>query len=165
MQPNIEQTTQPIEQMLDKIGVQAVFGTPIVQEGVTIIPVAQIAYGFGYGGGYGRDNGRDNGAGHANGDSATSQPVTSETPVADLPSPAAPGGEGGGSGAGAGGRATPCGYIRVTPEGVTYEAITDNNRIPLAGILFAAWAVFWVMATIRTITKAVAKTRQLKNKG
>ena len=155
MQPNIEQTTQPIEQMLDKIGVQAVFGTPIVQEGVTIIPVAQIAYGFGYGGGYGRENG----AAHTSGERATTPPV------ADRPDTVAPGEEGGGSGGGAGGRATPCGYIRVSPEGVTYEAITDNTRIPLAGILFAAWAVFWVMATIRTITKAVAKTRQMKIKG
>lgn len=150
MQPTVDRQTQPIEQMLDKIGVQAVFGDPIVQAEVTIIPVAQVAYGFGYGSGYGRDQG---------------QPTGDDTPTtAPEPGSATQAAEGGGSGAGAGGRAIPCGYIRISPDGVTYEPISDNTRIPLAGILLAAWAIFWVTATIRTITKAIAKTRQLKHK-
>lgn len=153
MQPTqFEPMTEPIEQMIGKINVQSVFGAPIEQPGVTIIPVAQLAYGFGYGGGYGRNNGDDE------------QPPAGATPAAPAVAAGAPA-EGGGIGGGAGGRATPCGYIRITAEGVAYEPIADNTRIPLAGILFAAWAVFWVMATIRTITKAVAKTRQAKHKG
>lgn len=152
MQPTqLQPMTEPIEQMIDKIGVQSVFGAPIEQPGVTIIPVAQLAYGFGYGSGYGRSNGDD---------APNAADVAAATPAAD----GAPA-EGGGVGGGAGGRATPCGFIRINAEGITYEPITDNTRIPLAGILFAAWAVFWVMATIRTITKAVAKTRQAKHKG
>lgn len=157
MQPNVDRTIQPIEQMLDKIGVQAVFGSAIVQDGATIIPVAQVTYGFGYGSGYGSGYSPDKGETPAGSEPATAEGTTAAGETH--------GGEGGGSGAGAGGRATPYGFIRVTPEGVTYEAISDNTRIPLAGILFAAWAVFWITATIRTITKAVAKTRQLKNKG
>lgn len=157
MQPNVDRTTEPIEQMLDKIGVQAVFGPAIIQAGVTIIPVAQVTYGFGYGSGYGSGYGPDKDETRANSEAATPAAITAlgETH----------GGEGGGRGAGAAGRATPYGFIRITPEGATYEAISDNTRIPLAGILFAAWAVFWITATIRTITQAVAKTRQLKNKG
>ncbi len=150
MQPTVERPTQPIEQMLDKLGVQAVFGAPIVQAEVTVIPVAQVVYGFGYGSGYGHDHDQATGADASTGATGAG--------------PATPAAEGGGSGAGAGGRAIPCGYIRIGPEGVTYEPIADNTRIPLAGILLAAWAIFWVTATIRTITKAIAKTRQLKHK-
>ena len=157
MQPNVDRTTQPIEQMLDKIGVQAVFGPALVQDGVTIIPVAQVTYGFGYGSGYGSGYGPDKDETPASNEAETTAATTA---VGETH-----GGEGGGSGAGAGGRVTPYGFIRVTPEGVTYEAISDNTRIPLAGILLAAWIVFWITATIRTITQAVAKTRQLKNKG
>jgi len=149
MQPTqIEPVIEPIEQMLDKLSVHSVFGAPIEQPGVTIIPVAHLAYGFGYGSGYGRNNGADK----------QQTPASTSPEAADSPA------EGGGAGGGAGGRATPCGYIRISAEGVTYEPISDNTRIPLAGILFAAWAVFWVMATIRTIAKAVAKTRQAKHK-
>lgn len=151
MQPiQLEPMTEPIEQMIDKIGVQSVFGAPIEQQGMTIIPVAQLVYGFGYGGGYGRSNGDDESPAAA----AAATPAAAGAPA-----------EGGGVGGGAGGRATPYGFIRINAEGITYEPIGDNTRIPLAGILFAAWAVFWVMATIRTITKAVAKTRQAKHKG
>ncbi|MEZ4682447.1 MAG: hypothetical protein R2932_50400 [Caldilineaceae bacterium] len=39
---------------LKKIGANAVFGAATNEEGVTVIPVAQVAYGFGYGGGYGK---------------------------------------------------------------------------------------------------------------
>ena len=139
-QPNLQLNTVPIERMLDRLGVHSVFGEPQRQDETTIIPVAQVSYGFGYGGGYGRN--------------------------AEAPQSGVDGddGEGGGSGAGAGGQAKPCGYIRITNEGVTFQPITDETRIPIAGIFFAAWAVFWVMLTIRTITKAVAKTRQLEHK-
>lgn len=141
MQPELQKATEPIEQMLAKIGVQTVFGEAITEQGSTVIPVAEVTYGFGYGGGYGRS------------DEAQAQ---STDPTAK--------GEGGGSGGGAGGKAKPCGYIRITADGVTYEPITDETRIPIAGILMVAWVVFWVMLTIRTIANAVAKTRQMKHK-
>ncbi len=139
MQPELQKATEPIEQMLSKIGVQTVFGEAIAEQGNTVIPVAEVTYGFGYGGGYGRSD-----------EAQTTDPATK--------------GEGGGSGGGAGGKAKPCGYIRITADGVTYEPITDETRIPIAGILMAAWAIFWVMLTIRTIAKAVTKTVQMKHK-
>lgn len=143
---NFVPTTEPIQQMVDKIGATAVFGQPTSENGVTIIPVSQIAYGFGYGGGYGQGRPVEE-----NGDAdASTQTMTTD--------------EGGGGGGGAGGRATPCGYIHITADGVKYQPIVDETRIPLAGMLMVAWAIFWIAATIRTIAKAVAKTRQMKIK-
>ena len=146
MQDEMNPTTIPIEQMVDRLGVQSVFGEPLHEAGVTIIPVAQIAMGFGYGGGYGRSN-----------DEVAER---SDLPTGELSAQD----EGGGGGGGGGGRATPCGYIRISPDGVVYEPIEDKSRIPLAGIFFAGWAVFWFGLTIRTIAKAVAKTKQMKIK-
>jgi hypothetical protein len=50
--------------------------------------------------------------------------------------------------------------VRISTEGVQFEPIFDQTRIPLAGILMAAWSVFWVAATIRTIAKAIAQRKQ-----
>lgn len=143
MDANTVPNTEPIQQMLQRLGATSVFGEPTTQNGVVVIPVAQVQFGFGYGGGYGRSSEGGDGA--------------AATPGAEK-------GEGAGSGGGAGGRSTPCGFIRVSADEVKFEPITDETRIPLAGILMVAWVVFWVMATIRTIAKAVAKTQQTKRK-
>jgi len=140
MDAQATQNTELIQTLLQTLGTTAVFGAPITQNGTTLIPVAHVTVGFGYGGGYGRGSAPD----------ATALDATSD------------GGEGGGSGGGAGGRSTPCGFIRITGDDVRYEPITDETRIPLAGIATAAWIVFWVMATIRVIAKGVAKTQQIK---
>jgi len=132
--------TEPIQQMLQRLGAPAVFGEPTTQNGVVVIPVAQVQFGFGYGGGYGRSS-----------EGATAAPTSDGEK-----------GEGGGSGGGAGGRSTPRGFIRIAADEVKFEPISDETRIPLAGILMVAWIVFWVMVTIRTIVKAVAKTQQTK---
>ena len=136
--------TAPIAQLVDNIGAKSVFGEPTTENGVMIIPVAQVEYGFGYGGGYGSDPT----AGEV--EDGTDQGAAEES---------APG-EGGGGGGGAGGRATPRGFIRITPEEVSYEPISDDTRVPLAGILMIAWSVFWIALTVRTLIKAVARTKQ-----
>ena len=53
--PNLE----PIEKMVDALGVGAVFGEPIREGGVTVVPVAEVRYAFGYGYGSGRDRGEE----------------------------------------------------------------------------------------------------------
>ena len=142
MPENFVLHTTPIEEMLEKLSVDRVFGTPTHEGGITIIPVAQVDVGFGYGGGYGRSpNGKADGE-------------VDETSTTNN--------EGGGTGGGGGGRATPRGYLHITPDGVRYEPITDATRIPLAGILMGAWAIFWITATIRTIAKAVAKRKMAR---
>jgi uncharacterized spore protein YtfJ len=138
--------TKPIEQLMGDLGVHSVFGEPTREQGAVVIPVAQLVFGFGYGGGYGAGPakpGRAEGAGE-------------ETEGAEG------GSEGGG--AGAGGRATPRGYIRITPEGVKYEPIQNEVVIPVAGIVMVAWSVFWISATVRYVAKMVAKTKQAQRR-
>jgi uncharacterized spore protein YtfJ len=130
--------TEPIHQMLQRLGAQTVFGEPTTQNGVVVIPVAEVT--MGYGGGYGPGGQATTGAPTATGE----------------------GGAGAGSGGGAGGRSTPRGFIHISAEGVKFQPITDETRISLAGIIMVAWIVFWVMATVRAIAKAVAKTQQMK---
>ena len=141
--------TVPIAQLVDNIGAKSVFGEPTAENGVVIIPVAQVEYGFGYGGGYGSNPNAE--AGASEGDSEDAEATAEES---------ASGEGGGGGGGGAGGRATPRGFIRITPEEVTYEPISDDERVPLAGILMVAWSVFWVALTVRTLIKSVARVKQ-----
>lgn len=141
MEMNTIPHTEPIRQMVERLGASAVFGEPTNQNGVIVIPVAQVQMGFGYGGGYGRG--------------------PEANPANEAASEA---GSGGGTGGGAGGRTIPRGFIQITADEVKFQPITDETRIPIAGILMVAWIVFWVMATVRTIAKAVAKTQQLKAK-
>ena len=140
MEMNTVPHTEPIRQMIERLGAATVFGEPTTQNGVVVIPVAQVQFGFGYGGGYGRGP----------------EGSTAETDNAGEA------GSGGGTGGGAGGRSTPLGFIHLGADEVKFQPITDETRIPIAGILMVAWIVFWVMATVRTIAKAVAKTQQMK---
>jgi uncharacterized spore protein YtfJ len=53
--PNLE----PIEKMVDGLGVNVVFGEPIREGGVTVVPVAEVRFAFGYGYGSGRGRGEE----------------------------------------------------------------------------------------------------------
>jgi uncharacterized spore protein YtfJ len=107
--PNFE----PIEKMVDALGVGAVFGEPIREDGVTVVPVAEVRFAFGYGYGSGRRNGEK----------------AEGSPIAD---------EGRQGGSGAGGRASARGYIRISADEVRFEPVLDVTRLALAGIAFAA---------------------------
>jgi uncharacterized spore protein YtfJ len=145
--------TEPIAQLVDSIGVKSVFGEPTTEDGVVVIPVAQVEYGFGYGGGYGSNPNADGTEDGGDGEDGEDHEAAEESTP----------GEGGGGGGGAGGRATPRGFIRITPEGVSYESISDDDRIPLAGILMVAWSIFWITLTVRTLIKSVARVKQAKS--
>lgn len=103
---------------------RAAFGEPQVIEGRTIIPVAQVDYGFGMG--FGQSAGPSKVAGEPG-----------------------PGGEGGGGG----GRASskPLGVIVVTPEHVYFEETEDASKIALFGTAMVALSIFQVAKTLRTI--------------
>ena len=117
--------TEPIEQLFEKLGVDAVFGQPIQEGDVTIIPVAEVGLGFGFGSG--------------------SSPATEEEgDEAD---------SGKGEGVVGGGKATPRGYIKITSDGVDFESTLDEGRIALAGIVMSAWAIFWITKTIRAFAR------------
>jgi uncharacterized spore protein YtfJ len=123
--PNLE----PIEKMVDsRLGVGAVFGEPIREGGVTVVPVAEVRFGYGYGYGSGRGRVEE----------------TEDGPSTD---------EGSGGGSGAGGRASAKGYLRISADDVRFEPVLDVTRLALAGIAFAAWSVFWIGKTIRAVSK------------
>jgi uncharacterized spore protein YtfJ len=120
--PNLE----PIEKMVDGLGVGAVFGEPIREGGVTVVPVAEVRFGFGYGYGSGRSRAEEEEGG----------------PGTD---------EGSGGGSGATGRASAKGYIRISADDVRFEPVLDVTRLSLAGIAFAAWSVFWISRAVRAV--------------
>jgi uncharacterized spore protein YtfJ len=121
--PNLE----PIEKMVDALGVGAVFGEPIREGDVTVVPVAEVRFTFGYGYGSGRGRGEE----------TEGSPSTAE--------------QGSGGGSGAGGRASAKGYVRISADGVRFEPVLDVTRLALAGIAFAAWSVFWIGRTMRAV--------------
>ena len=121
--PNFE----PIEKMVDALGVGAVFGEPIREGDVTVVPVAEVRFTFGYGYGSGRGRGEE----------TEGSPSTAE--------------QGSGGGSGAGGRASAKGYVRISADGVRFEPVLDVTRLALAGIAFAAWSVFWIGRTMRAV--------------
>lgn len=102
----------------ERAGVNAVFGPPVETGGKIVIPAASVSYAFGLGLGEG-------------------QGPSSED---------SPGGSGGGGGGGA--RSRPVAVIEITPERTHVEGVVDEQLIALAGLAFAAWAVFWVASAL-----------------
>lgn len=106
-----------IDALAERVGARAtaraVFGDPVVSEGVTIVPVAKVRWGFGGGGGAGRKE---------DGDEANV-------------------GEGAGGGGGA--TASPLGFIEIRDGQAEFRRINDPAAaapVVLAGA-FAAWLV------------------------
>jgi uncharacterized spore protein YtfJ len=55
--------------------------------------------------------------------------------------------EGGGGGSG-GLDVRPVAVVEVTPEETWVKPVIDEQKLALAGVLLAAWAVFWVARTL-----------------
>lgn len=104
---------------------KAAFGEPRQVEEKTIIPVAQVSYGFGLGFGQG-----------ARPDQADA-PTESES------------GTGGGGGGGA--MSKPLGVIVVKPDSVRFEPVADGTKIPLAGMVVGALFLWQVGVTLRAL--------------
>lgn len=99
-----------LERLADRLGgnasVRAVFGEPLISGGVTVIPVARVAFGFG--GGAGSGTGRR--PGH---DGGGARPGSAGA------------GEGGGGGGGGGAEARPLGFIEIRDGTARYRPIRD----------------------------------------
>jgi uncharacterized spore protein YtfJ len=134
-----EEMVRRIGTIQDEVGASACFGAPVERDGHTIIPVARVSFGYGMGFGGG------SGGKGVPGDFSDAQTE---------------GGEGGGGGGGGGGSSTPVAIIDITDNDVRISPINDSTRIALSGTMFAAWAVFWLMLTIRTIARERTKTRR-----
>ena len=106
---------QPIAALLERsLNIKHVYGEPVQHGDTTVIPVAQIAYGFGAGGGRGP------------GGAPATRP--DETPSIDTSRPEAQGAGGGG-----GVRMTPVGALEIGPQGTRFVEFR-----PLARLLGAA---------------------------
>lgn len=57
--------TTSIESMIQKIGIDKVYGSPVTQGDTTVIPVADLRTGFGYGGGHDPSEGGEGSGGGA----------------------------------------------------------------------------------------------------
>jgi uncharacterized spore protein YtfJ len=127
-----------VERMAERVGAQAsvraVFGDPIVRDGLTIIPVAKVRWGFGGGAGRGPiavGPGRD----------GEGSPFSETTDDATGPNI--------GTGGGGGVTADPIGYLEIGPDGASFRPITP--AMPSAGFLLAAGA------TAALVLRALAK--------
>lgn len=103
----------------EKATVKTVFGEPIHQNGRVIIPVAKVAYGFGFGGGR----------------NAEKEPQEEESSE--------------GAGGGGGVSVRPVAILEITDKETRVKPIVDVTRLALAGMLLAAWNVFWIAFTVR----------------
>ena len=122
MSEQVKPIAADVRKALDRLNTKAVFGEPLHEGDVTLIPVAEVSMGFGYGYGSG--------------------------PAPDEQAEEAPA-QKGGVGGGGGGKAKPLGYIQIDRNGVHFEPVLDITRMGMAGILMTAWAVFWIARAFR----------------
>jgi uncharacterized spore protein YtfJ len=112
---------QIAERIGAKANVKAVFGEPIERDGITIIPVAKVRWGFGGGAGNGPVAVGPGKPGEAGSVEWNDGAQTSS-----------------GSGGGGGVTADPVGYLEIGPEGAVFKPIVA--AMPSPGFLLAAGA-------------------------
>ena len=111
------------ERTQNSASIDKVYGQPITYGDSVVVPVASVAQCFALGGGLG-----------------TGQHEAQQD---------------GGLGGGGMGRvkARPVALAEIMPEGIDVHPIIDENRALTAGLLFAAWAVFWAARTLVKLFK------------
>lgn len=139
----VEPTLQPIERMLEKMSVDTVFGPPVKEGDLTLIPVAEYVVGFGFGHGF-----------YPSGEKRC---LPAEDLTGEASEPSVEGKEGslgGGSGGGGMGRVVPRGFIKISAEGASYEPILNPTRIAIALFAMIGWSAFWLTIAVRSLVKA-----------
>jgi len=123
METEMQTLLDSFADMRKRANVTTCFGKPVTAEGRTVIPVAEIGYGFGMGFGQG--------------------PATEEKTAGEE--------AGGGGGGGGGVNARPLALVEVTSEGTWVKPVIDEQKVALAGVMLAVWAVFclaWALVKI-----------------
>ncbi|MEA3335058.1 MAG: hypothetical protein U9R25_04060 [Chloroflexota bacterium] len=154
----IQEVAEPLVRIIDRMQVSNVFGRPSTEGDLTVIPVASVTASFGYGFGYGQGpapsavaegdpEAEKKGPDVEEAEDVEELEQTIDEIVAEAITP-----EGGGGG---GGRTTttPRGYIKITPDGVSYEPVFNPSIIPLAGIALSAWLFFWIAMVLKAVAK------------
>jgi uncharacterized spore protein YtfJ len=130
-----------VERMAERIGgkasVRAVFGDPIERDGITVIPVAKVRWGFG--GGAGR------------GPIAMGPGIEGQAPEVSLSEDMRQ--SGAGSGGGGGVTADPIGYLEIGPDGANFRPITPV--MPSPGFLLAAGVT--AMLVLRSLARLIRR--------
>ena len=111
------------ERAQSSASIDNVYGQPITYGDSIIVPVASVSQFFGVGLGVGTNQSADR----------------------------QDGGIGGGGTARV--KARPVALAEIMPEGVDVHPVIDENRALTAGLLFAAWAVFWAARTLVKLFK------------
>jgi uncharacterized spore protein YtfJ len=115
---------QTVREMVDHGVSEKVFGSPLVRDGVTVLPVAKVSGGGGGGTGpvaQGREPGRDTGAG---------------------------------TGGGLGLSAKPLGVFVLKEGRVSWQPAVDVNRVVLGGQIVAVVALLVVRSLVRMRRRA-----------
>ena len=111
------------ERAQSSASIDNVYGQPITYGDSVIVPVASVTQFFGVGLGVGNNQG----------DNAQNSGI--------------------GGGGTARTKARPVALAEIMPEGVDVHPVIDENRALIAGLLFAAWAVFWAARTLVKLFK------------
>jgi uncharacterized spore protein YtfJ len=120
----------PIAELLERsVSIRHVYGEPIQHGDTTVIPVAQVAYGFGAGGG--------------RGPGATRKKASDDAGTLDNHSPSEAEGAGGGGGV----RMTPVGALEIGPQGTRF--IHFHPLTPWLGAGAVGLVVGWLLASRR----------------
>lgn len=129
-----------VERIAERVGakasVKAVFGEPIERDGLTIIPVARVRWGFGGGAG--------------SGPVAVGPGIDGQGPSAFESEYGQPGS---GSGGGGGATADPIGYLEIGPNGAVFKPIV--SPMPSPGFLLAAGATAAIV--LRSLAKLIRR--------
>lgn len=122
-----------VERLAERIGakvnVKTVFGEPVERDGITVIPVAKVRWGFGGGAGTGPVG---VGPGLAGDDAGTADQSAGASARQST-------GQGGGGGA----TADPIGWLEIGPDGAVFKPIVP--AMPSPGFLLAAGAAAALM--------------------
>ena len=122
----VQKLLDAFSEVREKASVNAVFGAPVVTPGRTVIPVAEVAYGF------------ELGVADADADAS----------VADGGSAADPAESGADTAGGGALHARPLAVIEVTPTAIIVRPIVDQQKVAWYRTLFLGWAVFWFVAAV-----------------
>ena len=156
------------ERMSEEANVDAVFGKPQTIEGRTLIPVAEVVYGFGMGAGTSEPPECSCGCGDececesececgceteaeseacCEDEACCGDETCCEDEICECGAHEPASGVGGGAGA----HVRPIAYIEVGPDGTHVKPIVDEQKVALAGILLGFWAVGWVGLVLKTL--------------
>lgn len=141
-----------LERMAERIGaaagVKTAYGEPVERDGVTVIPVAKVAWGFGGGENAGIPrSARRKGAGEA----AEKQSPVADTLAADRSAEGVPEGSGGGGGM----SVSPVGYVEIVDGRSRFRRIWTPGQVALVvgasgvAVAVAAGAIGRLLGRIR----------------